>query len=154
MSRMVCSKCQGEFYVDTPGMNCPNCSIWLEGEPFRGSLSTTETAMYGEDNKIRPSSFYEPSRELDPQIDMFENESPAPRPPRKELLPFTGGMISTSTPQEVPNVQFLDLTAGVGFYKDHAVLLTPEKLKAVCAIIGSAIADELEKVAKDLRGTS
>lgn len=150
MSRMVCSKCQGEFYVDTPGMNCPNCSIWLEGEPFRGSLSTTETAMYGEDNKIRPSSLYEPSRELDPQIDMFENESPA----RFRVTHDGPPTQAIPVPPEVPNVQFLDLTAGVGFYKDHAVLLTPEKLKAVCAIIGSAIADELEKIAKDLRGPS
>jgi hypothetical protein len=31
MAAFHCDKCSGDFYVDTAGMNCPNCGIWLEG---------------------------------------------------------------------------------------------------------------------------
>jgi len=42
MSRFTCPQCQGEFYVDTAGMNCPNCKVWMEGEKFSPSPQPTQ----------------------------------------------------------------------------------------------------------------
>jgi hypothetical protein len=58
MSHMVCPQCQGDFFVATAGMNCPNCGIWMEGEKSSPSTPKEVTdeeraSLLDDDRKLK-----------------------------------------------------------------------------------------------------